>query len=144
MEHAFGHSLEVGPSACVQRDRCWSTILNVDSSLRRCRGIRDKREFVRAKPPPSLMRRGFALVFPLRYTVRKSKVAKGSASGGPAGRKIKFFKYFMQKAYCVKEKKMQEMKNGKEVTMKNGRKAMKGECSSCGTGMYSILPSKKK
>jgi hypothetical protein len=42
-------------------------------------------------------------------------------------------------AYCMKEKKVMEMKNGKEVTMKNGRKAMKGVCSKCGTGMFRIM-----
>jgi len=44
------------------------------------------------------------------------------------------------KAYCVKCKKKQNMSNEKEVTMKNGRKAVKGSCPACGTGMYSILP----
>ena len=33
-----------------------------------------------------------------------------------------------KQAYCVKCKKKQVMKNPKEVTMKNGRKAAKGEC----------------
>ena len=47
-------------------------------------------------------------------------------------------------AYCVKCKDKKEMKDGEEVTMKNGRPAMKGKCSACGTGMYKILPSKKK
>jgi len=36
------------------------------------------------------------------------------------------------KAYCFKCKKQQEMKNPKEVTLKNGRKATKGTCSVCG------------
>lgn len=40
--------------------------------------------------------------------------------------------------YCVKCKKKQEMKEAKEVTMKNGRKAMKGTCPACGTGMFKI------
>ena len=31
------------------------------------------------------------------------------------------------------------MKDAKEVTMKNGRKAMKGKCPDCGTGMYRIM-----
>lgn len=35
------------------------------------------------------------------------------------------------------------MADAKEVTMKNGRKAMKGKCSKCGTGMYKILGLKK-
>jgi Zn finger protein HypA/HybF involved in hydrogenase expression len=43
------------------------------------------------------------------------------------------------KAYCVKCKAQKEMKNPKEVTMKNGRKAMKGECPDCGTTMFRII-----
>lgn len=41
--------------------------------------------------------------------------------------------------YCVKCKAKKEMKDAKEVTMKNDRKAMKGKCPDCGTGMYRIL-----
>jgi len=40
--------------------------------------------------------------------------------------------------YCVKCKDKREMKNPKAVTMKNGRKATKGTCPKCGTGMYKI------
>lgn len=42
------------------------------------------------------------------------------------------------KAYCVKCKQKREMKNTKQVTMKNRRKATKGVCPVCGTGMYRI------
>ncbi len=48
----------------------------------------------------------------------------------------------MVEGYCVKCKKKQEMKDAKEVTMKNGRKAMKGKCPVCGTGMYRIMGNK--
>ena len=41
-------------------------------------------------------------------------------------------------AYCVKCKKKSEMKDPKEVTMKNGKKAMTGSCNSCGTKMFKI------
>ena len=41
--------------------------------------------------------------------------------------------------YCVKCKAKKEMKDTQSVVMKNGRKAMKGKCSSCGTGMYKIM-----
>jgi len=41
--------------------------------------------------------------------------------------------------YCVKCKSKKEIKDAKEVSMKNGRKAMKGNCPECGTGMYRIL-----
>ena len=49
----------------------------------------------------------------------------------------------MAEAYCVKCKAKKEMKDAEEVTMKNGRPAMKGTCHACGTGMYKILPTKK-
>lgn len=41
--------------------------------------------------------------------------------------------------YCVKCKAKREIKDATEVTMKNGRKAMKGKCPVCGTGMFRIL-----
>jgi len=45
-------------------------------------------------------------------------------------------------AYCVKCRAKREMIDAKKVTMKNGRNAMKGKCSKCGTGMYKILAAK--
>ena len=36
-------------------------------------------------------------------------------------------------------KSKKEISDANEVTMKNGRKAMKGKCPSCGTGMFRIL-----
>jgi len=45
----------------------------------------------------------------------------------------------MSPAYCVKCKAKKNMSDEKEVKMKNGRRALKGKCSSCGTGMYKIL-----
>jgi len=45
----------------------------------------------------------------------------------------------IMEAYCVKCKGKREMSDAKQVTMKNGRKAMKGKCPKCGTGMYRIL-----
>jgi hypothetical protein len=41
--------------------------------------------------------------------------------------------------YCVKCKAKKKMADVKKVTMKNGRKAAKGKCPDCGTGMYRIL-----
>ena len=46
--------------------------------------------------------------------------------------------------YCVKCKAKREMKDAKENTMANGRKAMKGTCTKCGTGMFKILGNAKK
>ena len=45
-------------------------------------------------------------------------------------------------AYCMKCKKKQDMKDTEEVVMKNGRRALKGKCTVCGTGMYKILGKK--
>lgn len=45
-------------------------------------------------------------------------------------------------AYCVKCRAKQPMKNTQEVKMKNGRPALKGACSVCGTGVYKILSKK--
>ncbi|UCB56550.1 MAG: hypothetical protein JSV30_04895 [Candidatus Omnitrophota bacterium] len=42
-------------------------------------------------------------------------------------------------AYCVKCKAKKEMKDAKEVTLKNGRKAMKGKCPVCGTSLFRIM-----
>jgi hypothetical protein len=44
-----------------------------------------------------------------------------------------------QEAYCVKCKAKRNMKDAGEVTMANGRRAMKGKCPECGTGMFKIL-----
>jgi len=44
----------------------------------------------------------------------------------------------MTEAYCVKCKAKREMKDEKSVTMKNGKKAMKGKCPKCGTAMFRI------
>jgi hypothetical protein len=41
-------------------------------------------------------------------------------------------------AYCVKCKSKRDMKNEKQVTMKNGRRALSGTCSVCGTKMFRI------
>jgi len=45
----------------------------------------------------------------------------------------------MPEAYCVKCKSKKEMQEGKEVTMKNGRRAMKGKCPDCGTSLFRIM-----
>lgn len=46
-------------------------------------------------------------------------------------------------AYCVKEKAQKPMKDAKEVTLKNGKHAMQGVCSSCGTKMMKFVSAKK-
>ncbi len=46
-------------------------------------------------------------------------------------------------AYCVKEKSKKPMKDAQEVTLKNGKRALQGVCSSCGTKMLKFISSKK-
>jgi predicted GH43/DUF377 family glycosyl hydrolase len=43
------------------------------------------------------------------------------------------------RAYCVKCRAKREMKNPKAVTLKNGRQAIQGICSRCGTRMFRIV-----
>jgi len=45
----------------------------------------------------------------------------------------------MADGYCVKCKAKKEIANGVEETMKNGRRAIKGKCPTCGTVMFKIL-----
>jgi hypothetical protein len=44
--------------------------------------------------------------------------------------------------YCVRCRAQREIKNGKAITMKNGKLATKGVCLSCGASMYRIGGSK--
>jgi hypothetical protein len=41
-------------------------------------------------------------------------------------------------AYCLKCRQKREMQNEKTVSMKNGKPAVQGKCSVCGTTMYKI------
>jgi uncharacterized Zn finger protein (UPF0148 family) len=49
---------------------------------------------------------------------------------------------FMPEGYCVKCKSKKEIAEAKEEVMKNGRKAIKGKCPTCGTVMFKILGGK--
>jgi uncharacterized Zn finger protein (UPF0148 family) len=49
---------------------------------------------------------------------------------------------FMPEGYCVKCKAKKEIVDAAEETMKNGRKAIKGKCPTCGTVMFKILGGK--
>jgi len=48
-------------------------------------------------------------------------------------------KNLMSEGYCVKCKAKKPISDGVEETMKNGRKAIKGKCPTCGTVMFKIL-----
>lgn len=42
-------------------------------------------------------------------------------------------------AYCVKCKQKCEMQDPQEVTLQNGRRALKGTCKACGTKMMKFI-----
>ncbi|MDA8201736.1 MAG: DUF5679 domain-containing protein [Chloroflexi bacterium] len=44
----------------------------------------------------------------------------------------------MAEAYCVKCKAKREVKDPEQVTMKNGKQAVKGKCPVCGTSVFKI------
>ena len=48
----------------------------------------------------------------------------------------------MSEGYCVKCKAKKEIIDAVEEVMKNGRKAIKGKCPTCGTVMFKILGGK--
>ena len=48
----------------------------------------------------------------------------------------------MHEGYCVKCKTKKPITDGIEEVMKNGRKAVKGKCPTCGVVMYKILGGK--
>ena len=45
----------------------------------------------------------------------------------------------METAYCVKCREKKQMKDVKNVTTKNNRKALKGKCVTCGTNMMKFI-----
>ena len=44
----------------------------------------------------------------------------------------------MATAYCMKCRKKVEIKNPKQITLKNGRPAVQGVCPGCGTKVFRI------
>jgi uncharacterized Zn finger protein (UPF0148 family) len=48
----------------------------------------------------------------------------------------------MAEGYCVKCKAKKEIADGVEEVMKNGRRAIKGKCPTCGVVMFKILGGK--
>jgi Zn finger protein HypA/HybF involved in hydrogenase expression len=50
---------------------------------------------------------------------------------------------FMAEGYCFKCKAKKEIAEAVEETMKNGRKAIKGKCPTCGVVMFKILGGSK-
>jgi len=44
----------------------------------------------------------------------------------------------MATAYCMKCRKKVDIKDAKQITLKNGRPAMQGSCPTCGTKVFRI------
>jgi len=44
----------------------------------------------------------------------------------------------MTQGYCVKERKKVEIKDPEQITMKNGKPAIRGTCPDCGTKIFRI------
>ncbi len=44
----------------------------------------------------------------------------------------------MVEGYCMKCKAKREIKDAEQIKMKNGKPAVKGTCSKCGTKMFKI------
>lgn len=82
------------------------------------------------KSPPSLR--------PLTLTDQACHPYLGPERMAPAGAaKPRYFP--MAEGYCVKCKTKKEIAEAVEETLKNGRKAIKGKCPTCGTVMFKML-----
>jgi len=49
----------------------------------------------------------------------------------------------MTEGYCVKCRERVDMTGEEQVEMKNGKKAIRGSCSRCGTPIYRIKQDRK-
>ena len=45
----------------------------------------------------------------------------------------------MPEGYCVSCRAKRKMDDSREVTLRNGRKALEGKCSKCGTKMVKFI-----
>ena len=52
--------------------------------------------------------------------------------------------FFMTTGYCVKCREKVDMTDEEKVRMRNGKKAIKGKCSVCGTEIYKIRPESRE
>jgi hypothetical protein len=76
----------------------------------------------------------FDLAVPsLRY-IRRNSISRAARALPPGSER----RALMPEGYCVKERKKVEIKDAKQVTMKNGRPAIQGVCPDCGTKIFKI------
>ena len=60
------------------------------------------------------------------------------ASAVVSGRLFQGLEITVATGYCMKCKAQREIKNAKQITMKNGRPATEGACPVCGTKIFKI------
>jgi Domain of unknown function (DUF5679) len=60
------------------------------------------------------------------------------ASAVMSGRLFTHVELTVATGYCMKCKAQREIKNAKQITMKNGRPATEGACPVCGTKIFKI------
>lgn len=68
----------------------------------------------------------------------KSRASNGMGVRLPPSPPISKKGEYQMTGYCMKCKETREMKDAKDVVMKNGRPAVNGTCSVCGTKMFKI------
>ena len=79
-----------------------------------------------------------------RLSAKRSKRLGAKAAKSPKRRSKRLAakasaKTSVQMGYCVKCRKVHEISDAKEVTLKNGRKALKGKCEQTGVGMFKFI-----
>jgi hypothetical protein len=67
-----------------------------------------------------------------RKTLKKKTLKKSAKKGGKSMKSD-------VKAYCMKCKGKVDINGGKQVTMKNKRKAIKGKCMDCNGKVFRII-----
>jgi Zn finger protein HypA/HybF involved in hydrogenase expression len=75
------------------------------------------------------------------YAWAMTKLPTSARRTGPR-RNITLYLEETMQARCMKCKEQREMKDPKQITMKNGRPATEGICPVCGTRMFRIGSSK--
>jgi hypothetical protein len=62
----------------------------------------------------------------------------GEPEGGPPTREEVSGQVAAKEGYCVKCKAKRDIKDAKDIVMKNGRPATQGLCPECGTKIFKI------
>jgi hypothetical protein len=67
----------------------------------------------------------------LRSRGERPRTAEGAGRSARKGGQV-------AQAYCVKDKEKVEIQNPQQITMKNGKPAVKGTCPKCGNSVFRI------